>query len=190
MGDRIPAADHECAERPCFVCGRELSGFERFVSRQFRHLRQDVAELQAEVQQLIAGNNPAHPATGIRTTIGGKTMDISLDVDVKGETVSAVFVDDKGDTGATPPAGPDGTAATIGFASSDPTVVTVDATGNLSFVKAGTATLTAQANDATGTAIAGFPTGTVNLTLTPGAAAGLQVSVQGAPPVPAPTPGA
>lgn len=186
MGDRFTPGEHQCAETPCFDCGRGLDPVDFVIVRQLRRLRREVAALTALVQQ-IAGDAPPRPAVGIRTTLKGEhIMDLTLDVDVTGETVTAVFVDDKGDTGATPPAGPDGTPATIGFTSSDDTVVTVDTAGNLSFLRAGTATLTATAVDSTGTPIAGFPTGSVNLTLTPGVAAGLQVSVQGAPPVPAP----
>lgn len=115
-------------------------------------------------------------------------MDITLSVDVAGETVSAQFVDDKGDVTPTGPNGPDGAPATIGYTSSDPTVATVDATsGALGFLKAGTASITATANDSTGAPVAGFGTGTANLTLTPGAAAGIEVSVDSAPPVPAPS---
>jgi hypothetical protein len=143
-------------------------------------------ELEEAVRQILAGINPQRPAVGIRATIGG-SMDITLDVDVTGETVSAQFVDDKGDVTPTGPNGPDGTPATIGYASSDPTVATVDASGALSFLKAGTATITATANDSTGTPVAGFATGTANITLTPGAATGLEVSVNSAPPVPAPS---
>lgn len=113
--------------------------------------------------------------------------DVSLSVDVTGEVAAAQFVDDKGDTGATPPNGPDGAASTIQYSSSDPSVVTVDpSSGALSFLKAGSAQITATAVDSAGTPIANFPTASANLTLTPGAAVGLQVSVEGAPPVPAP----
>ncbi len=114
-------------------------------------------------------------------------MDITLDVDVTGEKVVAQFVDDKGDVTTIGPNGPDGVPATIGYTSSDETVLTVDSSGSLSFLRAGTVTVTATANDSTGAPVADFATGTVNITLTPGAATGLQVSVEGvegAPPVP------
>jgi len=133
------------------------------------------------------------PAVGLEVTLTntGDTMTdtntVTLDVDVTGEQLVAQYVDDRGDVTTTGPAGPDGVPATIGYASSDTTVVTVDATGSLSFLQAGTVVLTATANDSSGAPVAGF-SASVNLVLTPGVATALEVSVEGAPPVPAPEP--
>jgi len=140
-------------------------------------------------QKLLPG-----PAASLRVVVqakGATTMSTTtLSVDVANEEVAASWVDDKGEATDQIPAG-----ATIAFASSAPTIVSVgtavaDATGAkapLSFLLAGTADVTATAIDATGAALPGFTAGTTNLVLTPGAAASLQVSVDAAPAVAAPT---
>lgn len=103
---------------------------------------------------------------------------VSLSVDAQNEKAVAQFVDDKGDITQTGPNGPDGQPATIAYASSDPTVLDVAQDGSLTLNKAGTATVTATAVDDTGAPIAGFAAASVDVELTPGAAAGLEVNVQ------------
>jgi hypothetical protein len=147
-------------------------------------------QIESAIQRILAGITPAHPATGIRLTYKGEPVaDLTLDVDVQGEKIVGQFTDDKGDVTDRGPAGPDGVAGTIAYMSSDPAIVTVDATtGALTFNKAGQVVLTAEARDDLGNTIANFPTAVVNLSITPGVATGLSVSVQGAEPVPVPPP--
>lgn len=136
--------------------------------------------------------HPPGPAVGLRLTIQEEPMaSTTLSVDVTNEEVAAEWVDDKNEATSDIPAG-----ATIAFTSSDVTIVTVGAvvasatgaTAPLSFLLAGTVTLTATADDSTGAPLAGFTPGTTDLVLTAGAAAGLEVSVDQAPAVAAPPP--
>jgi len=151
-----------------------------------RFITSTVGQATADILAAIAAIQPPRPgqAMGLRLRIGDSPMaDVTLDVDVTGETVKTQYVDDRGDVTTKVPAN----IAAVTYTSSDPAVVTVDGSGALSFLKAGTATLTADAVDATGAKVTGFEA-SANLTLTPGTATALQVAVEGAAPVPAPTP--
>jgi hypothetical protein len=166
-----------------------LHGRLRGVDDQLHALVLEQSRESALLDRILARLPRPRPAVGIAVVLKprGEDMDITLDVDVTGERVVGQFVDDKGDVTPTGPNGPDGVPAVISYDSSDTTVVTTSSAGDLSFLKAGSAVLTATALDTSGAAVPGF-TGSVNLTLTPGVAAALQVSVEGAPPVPAPEP--
>lgn len=156
-----------------------------------RFIRSDLEGLLHLIQSIL-GPSPAPPppapAVGIRIHLGGNSVTTTtVSVDVTNELVVANWIDDKGDV-TTAPNGPDGNPASIAYSSSDESVVTVDSAGNLVFLAVGTATLTASPVDSTGAPLDGFTAATADLVITPGAAVGLEVSVEGAPPVPAPTP--
>lgn len=140
---------------------------------------------EAAGRVIAAVQHRPRPAAALRLRIGGATMPdpVTVNVDVQGESASAVFVDVQGEPTTDAPAG-----AAIAYASSDPGVVSVDAaTGALSFLKAGSAAITATAVDPGGAPLPGIAQGRADLTIVPGPAVALQVSVvEAAPPLPAP----
>lgn len=143
-------------------------------------LRQESADHTEMLARLLSGHEHlSKPARGLRLYIGEQPMAATtLDVDVTNKVLVVAYEDDKGDV---TPTGPDG--ATLSFTSSDPSVTTVDATGALTFNKAGSATYTVDAVDATGTPIPGFEAA-VDIVLTPGAASQLMASIGDGAPVP------
>lgn len=156
------------------------------------HLSAITVALQ-RILNAVAGYGPA---VAIQLQVGGSAMgDVTLSVDVQGEKVHADWVDDKGDLTTDYPAG-----AAIAFTSSNGDIVevgpaVVDAAKSgcdapLTFKKSGFVTLSAAALDDKNLPLPGFAVATVNLTVTPGPAAGLLVSVAGETPQPAPSTGA
>lgn len=148
-------------------------------------------QLRQEANRIIAALQPHNnnPATQLRILIGGVPVadGITLNVDVQNKVMSAQFADDKNEPTTDVPAG-----AVIVYSSSDPTVITVDASsGALTFEKAGEVDLSAAAQDGSGNPLNGPDgstpiTGSEHVSVTPGPASELLVAVGDAQPVPAP----
>jgi hypothetical protein len=163
----------------------------RHIDRRLNELDRHLThQIHRAVDTILAGSSPVpHPAVGFAVAIGGSDMDITFDVDVVNKRIVANWLDDKGDITPTPPNGPDGQPGSFSYASSDPTVSAVDASGSLTFLKAGSVVWTVSAVDSAGTPLPGFGDQPINATLTPGTATAFEVAVEDGPPVPIPDPG-
>jgi len=189
---QVPHRYHELAQFLIENANRLHQQSTMFVGRAIHHLEEVIttalAKATAEILAAIAASQAptTRPAVGLTVSIGGPRMaNVTMSVDVAGEKVTAHYVDRLGEPTTDVPANID----RLAYTSSDPAVVTVDeASGALTFNRAGDAVLTADSLDSSGAKVPGFEKG-INLTLTPGTATGLDVSVEGAEPVPAPNPG-
>jgi len=106
-----------------------------------------------------ANTEPSNPATSAVLILKGTDMSGAITVDTTNETVTLGFVDDHGDTNASPPAAASGAALVVTFASDNESVVTVatDGTnplqGDISVLAEGTANISATLAYADGTPV-------------------------------------
>lgn len=92
-------------------------------------LTDELAAIRLDALNILRLTQPPRPAATAILTIQGEdpTMPASLTVDTTGKKLVLTFLDDHGDTDATPPVGADGQPAVIGVVNDNPAALTLTA---------------------------------------------------------------